>query len=134
MSKSEGDNHHYSLKDKYRSFGIGSQRKKTFAIASIVLAGLLFFSSFTSAFFNLASLINNNNSDYAYAQTIQDILAGKPVPLGSKTVPPELSATAINSGKPPSVDNFNIIDGYKIEPVLWNLTFPSSVAFDDKGN
>lgn len=40
----------------------------------------------------------------------------------------------INQGKPPKTDNFNITKGYKIEPVLWNLTLPSSVTFDDKGN
>jgi glucose/arabinose dehydrogenase len=40
----------------------------------------------------------------------------------------------INSGQPPNVGNFNVTKGYKIEPVLWNLTLPSSVAFDDTGN
>lgn len=40
----------------------------------------------------------------------------------------------INQGEPPKTDNFNITKGYKIEPVLWNLTLPSSVTFDDKGN
>jgi hypothetical protein len=40
----------------------------------------------------------------------------------------------INSGQPPDVGNFNVTKGYKIEPVLWNLTLPSSVAFDDTGN
>jgi glucose/arabinose dehydrogenase len=40
----------------------------------------------------------------------------------------------INSGNPPSIANFNLSKGYKIEPVLWNLNLPSSVAFDDKRN
>jgi glucose/arabinose dehydrogenase len=42
---------------------------------------------------------------------------------------------AINSGKPPATSNFNItLDGYTIQPVLWNLTLPSSITSDDKGN
>ncbi|MGN6613726.1 MAG: hypothetical protein ACTHKC_01655, partial [Candidatus Nitrosocosmicus sp.] len=40
----------------------------------------------------------------------------------------------INQGDPPKTDNFNITKGYKIEPVLWNLTLPSSVTFDNKSN
>jgi glucose/arabinose dehydrogenase len=40
----------------------------------------------------------------------------------------------INSGLPPTTNIFNIKDGYRIEPILWNLTLPSSVAFDEKGN
>jgi len=50
------------------------------------------------------------------------------------SIPAELAASTINSGKPPGVDNFNITKGYKIEPVLWNLTLPSSIAFDTAGN
>jgi glucose/arabinose dehydrogenase len=38
------------------------------------------------------------------------------------------------SGNPPSTDNFNLEDGYTIEPVIWNLTAPDSVTFDDQGN
>ena len=40
----------------------------------------------------------------------------------------------INSGNAPTTVNFNITDGYTIQPVLWNLTLPSTVTFDDKGN
>src|SRR5215213_817674 len=39
----------------------------------------------------------------------------------------------INSGPQPSTDIFNLPPGYKIEAVLWNLTLPSTVAFDDNG-
>jgi glucose/arabinose dehydrogenase len=47
----------------------------------------------------------------------------------------KLDLMAINSGNPPSTENFNITKkGYKIEPVLWNLTLPSAATFDDKGN
>lgn len=47
-------------------------------------------------------------------------------------VPPDLST--INSGNPPLADIFNITSGYKIEPVSWSLTLPTSVTFDDEGN
>ena len=41
---------------------------------------------------------------------------------------------AINSGKPPATTNFNItVPGYTIQPVLWNLTLPSAITFDDSG-
>jgi glucose/arabinose dehydrogenase len=39
----------------------------------------------------------------------------------------------INSGKQPATTNFKLAQGYQIEPVLWNLTFPSSITFDGKG-
>jgi glucose/arabinose dehydrogenase len=46
----------------------------------------------------------------------------------------QLDLAAINSGKPPSTTNFNItVPGYTIQPVLWNLTLPSAVTFDDNG-
>jgi glucose/arabinose dehydrogenase len=48
--------------------------------------------------------------------------------------PPEpLVMGQINSGPQPSSDIFNLPPGYKIEPVLWNLTLPSTVTFDDNG-
>ncbi|MDQ3835791.1 MAG: glucose dehydrogenase [Thermoproteota archaeon] len=48
--------------------------------------------------------------------------------------PPEpLVMGQINSGPQPSGDIFNLPPGYKIEPVLWNLTLPSTVTFDDNG-
>jgi glucose/arabinose dehydrogenase len=50
----------------------------------------------------------------------------------SSLLPSDLAA--INSGNPPSVSHFNLPPGYRIEPVMWNLTLPSSVTFDDKNN
>lgn len=48
--------------------------------------------------------------------------------------PPEpLVMGQINSGPQPAADIFNLPPGYKIEPVLWNLTLPSTVTFDDNG-
>jgi hypothetical protein len=40
----------------------------------------------------------------------------------------------INLGEPPSTKNFKISKGYNIEPVLWNLSLPRSIAFDGTGN
>ncbi|HZA62426.1 MAG TPA: hypothetical protein VE573_06105 [Nitrososphaeraceae archaeon] len=34
----------------------------------------------------------------------------------------------------PSTDIFNLTTGYTIEPVVWNLTAPDSLAFDKDGN
>ena len=39
----------------------------------------------------------------------------------------------INSGKAHSRENFNLTEGYTIQPVLWNLTLPSAITFDDSG-
>src|ERR671938_132249 len=46
----------------------------------------------------------------------------------------QLDLMAVNSGNAPSTDNFQLPPGYKIEPILWNLTTPGTLAFDDKGN
>ncbi len=42
--------------------------------------------------------------------------------------------TKINQGIHPKTNDFNIPKGYSIEPVLWNVNLPSTIAFDDKGN
>jgi glucose/arabinose dehydrogenase len=47
--------------------------------------------------------------------------------------PASLVTGIINSGNPPSADTMKLPPGYKIEPVLWNLTIPSTVTFDDNG-
>jgi glucose/arabinose dehydrogenase len=46
----------------------------------------------------------------------------------------KLDLMAVNSGSSPNTNNLQLPVGYKIEPVLWNLTTPGTVAFDDKGN
>ncbi|MDQ3851696.1 MAG: plastocyanin/azurin family copper-binding protein [Thermoproteota archaeon] len=56
------------------------------------------------------------------------------IPSSLWTIPPDLISSIINSGNPPSSENFNISDSFKIEPLLWNMSFPSSVAFDEAGN
>ena len=34
----------------------------------------------------------------------------------------------------PNIEIFNLTAGYTIEPVVWNLTAPDSITFDDYGN
>src|SRR5690242_20190011 len=80
----------------------------------------------TMSIFTIENSVISNRPVYA-------IIAGQQAQLNT-FIPPELAASTINSGKPPNTDNFNIAKGYVIKPVLWNLTLPSSVAFDDKGN
>ena len=48
--------------------------------------------------------------------------------------PAPLVTGVVNSGKPPSTSILKIAPGYKIEPVLWNLTLPSTVTFDSNGS
>jgi glucose/arabinose dehydrogenase/plastocyanin len=119
----KANNHDYNYDAAWRN------GKRQLAFAGIMLTALLVFSTFSGVM--LSSFHSNDNS--AYAAGIENVISGKPVSVGA-FAPSDLSATAINSGKPPSTQNFNISSGYKIEPVLWNLTFPSAVAFDDKGN
>ncbi len=45
----------------------------------------------------------------------------------------KLDLMVINSGSPPTTSDFNLTKGYQIQPLLWNLSLPSSVTFDDKG-
>jgi glucose/arabinose dehydrogenase len=33
----------------------------------------------------------------------------------------------------PSTDNFNLTSGYSIEPIVWNLTAPDTLTFDENG-
>ena len=34
----------------------------------------------------------------------------------------------------PRTDSFNLTSGYRIEPIVWNLTLPSSITFDNENN
>ncbi|MDR4510753.1 MAG: hypothetical protein MRJ93_03500 [Nitrososphaeraceae archaeon] len=47
---------------------------------------------------------------------------------------PEKLIGNFTAGKPPTTTIFNLTSGYKIEPVVWNLTAPSSITLDDDGN
>ena len=72
--------------------------------------------SSSSSTIALYRLINNNNNKKLYY--LQKILM-----------------FTINSGNPPlPINQISIKNGYKIEPVLWHLDLPVSVAFDNKEN
>nr|MDQ3853005.1 hypothetical protein [Thermoproteota archaeon] len=55
------------------------------------------------------------------------------VKLNEIQLTPALNKT-INSGPPPDTSYLDIQDGYKIQPILWDIDKPGSIAFDDKGN
>ena len=56
-------------------------------------------------------------------------------PSPQPLLPSQIELVATNSGSsPPPINHFNLPPGYRIEPVIWNLTLPSSVTFDDKDN
>ena len=46
----------------------------------------------------------------------------------------ESELPTINSGNPPPVNQFSINTDYRIVPVIWNLTLPTSVTFDNENN
>ena len=62
-------------------------------------------------------------------------IASSPPPSLQPPLPSQIELVATNSGSsPPPINHFNLPPGYRIEPVIWNLTLPSSVTFDDKDN
>ncbi|MBA3750934.1 MAG: hypothetical protein H0X03_08625, partial [Nitrosopumilus sp.] len=86
-------------------------KSKLSSLPTITLAIILF-----SSFFSV-SIINFQSQQH------QIFAAEKP---------PDLKV--INSGSKPNKENFNLTSGYKMEPIFWNLTLPTSITFDDKGN
>ena len=115
------------LNSKYRNYneyvreyinGKFNKSKVSTIILSLLFAFILFFSS------TLTSLLTSDS-----ILTMPKASAQTPLrPLVSNGPPPEalIINGLINSGKPPSASNFKLPPGYKIEPVLWNLTLPSS--------
>ena len=58
-------------------------------------------------------------------------IASSPPP--QPPLPSQIELVTINSGNPPpSLNHFNLPPGYRIEPVIWNLTLPSSVTLTTK--
>jgi glucose/arabinose dehydrogenase len=114
--------HHHQYSNNHRDSNTNVLTKlvrKEMAICSVIIAITLMMSIFTTT-----------NSLFG---TVYGITAGKRAQQDTP-IPPELAASTVNSGNPPITSNFNITKGYVIKPVLWNLTLPSSVAFDGKGN
>ena len=75
---------------------------------------IILFASIFFIFEPLFSQLPDNNRNNAFAQS-------------------ELIATT-SGNNAPSTNIFNLTTGYTIEPVIWNLTAPDSVTFDDNGN
>jgi glucose/arabinose dehydrogenase len=101
----------------YKSNSNNNKTNKGRRISSAInLSLLLVLSIFLSAIVS-SSTINNTAS----AQSVM-------------SHPPPLVTGAVNSGKPPSNNILKIAPGYKIEPILWNLTIPSTITFDDNGS
>jgi glucose/arabinose dehydrogenase len=74
-------------------------------------------------------------SSAAYYSTYA-ITIGQTTKVNSSAIAafPSFRSSIINSGPQPSARNFQIPGGYKIEPVLWNLTLSDAVTFDNRGN
>ena len=97
--------------------------------AKIPRTKIAFYSTITASIL-LMSIFANTNLLFISAF---GITAGQRVQQNT-LIPPGLATSIINSGNPPTTANFNVSKGYVIKPVLWNLSLPSSVAFDNKGN
>ena len=78
-------------------------------IAAVLVASTLFT---LDSSFSLQQSKNSNAFAYSYS---------------------ELIGTTSGSNAP-NTDIFNLPPGYTIKPVVWNLTAPDTVTFDDKGN
>jgi glucose/arabinose dehydrogenase len=120
-NRSIGEN---KSKRQSKSTGRKCSHRRMNCYVGIVVFTLLIFSIFTLT-------LNSSIAIYHMAQA-QLVIGQQTKNPGN--IPAELAASTINAGKPPSTSNFNVTKGYKIEPVLWNLTLPSSVAFDTAGN
>jgi glucose/arabinose dehydrogenase len=79
-----------------------------------IIATIILFASTLFIFQYLLSQLSDNNNYNAYAQS-------------------ELIGNT-SGNNAPNIDIFNLTTGYTIEPVVWNLTAPDSVTFDDNGN
>lgn len=105
------DNNNNNNNNKKQIKAAKHDKNKKTAIYVITISALLLLLSSTFAMSNITKVVSAISADPKF---------------------PDLKI--VNSGKPPSTDNFNLSKGYIIEPVMWNLTLPSSVAFDNKGN
>jgi glucose/arabinose dehydrogenase len=96
-----------------------NQTKITMIILSLILN--------LSIILNLALGTNLNDS---FAQSDldpdQQMITDKQMFLGS--------TASTNASNAPRTDIFNITSSYIMEPIIWNLTAPTSITFDNKGN
>jgi hypothetical protein len=88
----------------------------------LLLLGLLISFFYINSFDKVLALLVSSSTSTSTTSSLSTL----------SLLPPDLAA--INSGNPPSISHFNLPPDYRIEPVMWNLTLPSSVTFDDKNN
>jgi glucose/arabinose dehydrogenase len=76
--------------------------------------------------------------DKVYALAIQSYSSSSSSSYSSLSSNSELininSANSFNKSPYPSIENFKLYPGYTIEPIIWNLTLPTSVTFDNENN
>jgi glucose/arabinose dehydrogenase len=90
---------------------MSNERMRVYAItiAAILVASTLFT---LDSSFSLQESKNRNAFAYPYSELIG----------------------TTSGGNAPKTDIFTVPPGYTIKPVVWNLTAPDTVTFDDKGN
>lgn len=68
-------------------------------------------------------------SSHSYGLTIGKIVNGN-----NSRINPSFTSSIINSGPSPSTNNFQLPKGFRLVPLIWNLTLPDAITFDGKGN
>jgi glucose/arabinose dehydrogenase/plastocyanin len=71
---------------------------------------------------------------YAGSNSVRISANAQQMSNSQNALPHDLISSIINSGNAPSSSNFKVASGFKMEPLLWNVSFPSSVTFDGKGH
>jgi hypothetical protein len=73
-------------------------------------------------------------STFAYYQF--DKVYALPISVSSSSNSELININSVNlcTSHSPSIKNFKIYPGYTIEPIIWDLTLPTSVTFDNENN
>lgn len=87
-----------------------------------------------SAFVNTKALASSVTLAIILFSSTITSLPVVPIAFAQTAPEPLITGGLINTGNPPSMANFNLPHGYMIQPVLWNLTLPTAVTFDDNGS
>src|SRR5919109_5266825 len=101
-------------------------------IASLVLlpsSSLSLFSFYTRANDFAAFASPSSSTSQLETATVPPPPSSSP-PSPSPTMASQSSQSQTQEGDGPLVDNFNLPAGYIIEPFLWNLSMPTSIAVD----
>lgn len=92
-------------------------------LSYVIIISLLFIVNISSLLPISYSETENNNNNNSSSSNISYNLSTQ-----------SLNSSLINTGNPPNNDIFNISKQFEIKPVLWNLSLPTDVEFDNKGN